>query len=142
MISMPQPCLIIRCKLFSRGICALLLAVTMAVPCLAAALKLALIRETIINDRLQAGRVPASQREEVIRNLFLAAGCQSDDQRVDKKHSNVICTLPGQTDDTIIVAGHSDFVDRGKGIVDDWSGTALLPSLYEALKGEPRRHTF
>jgi Zn-dependent M28 family amino/carboxypeptidase len=42
----------------------------------------------------------------------------------------------------VIVGGHFDFAEHGSGIVDDWSGASLLPSLYEALKAEPRRHTF
>jgi Zn-dependent M28 family amino/carboxypeptidase len=42
--------------------------------------------------------------------------------------------MPGESDSEIIVGGHFDFVDHGQGIVDDWSGVALLPSLYEAEK--------
>ena len=61
---------------------------------------------------------------------------------MDKKSGNVICTLPGQTSSTIIIGGHFDFADEGTGIVDDWSGASLLPSLYQALKSRPRRHTF
>jgi len=41
-----------------------------------------------------------------------------------------------------MIGGHFDFADEGRGIVDDWSGTSLLPSLYQALKTAPRRHTF
>jgi aminopeptidase-like protein len=29
-----------------------------------------------------------------------------------------------------------------QGIVDDWSGASLLPSLYETLKQQPRKHTY
>ena len=60
------------------------------------------------------------------------------------KHSrnpNLICVLPGQTDAKIIVGGHFDFVDRGRGVVDNWSGCSLLPSLYQSLKAFPRKHT-
>ena len=61
---------------------------------------------------------------------------------MDKNSGNVICTLPGQTRSTIVIGGHFDFVETGEGIVDDWSGASLLPSLYQALKSRPRRHTF
>ena len=54
----------------------------------------------------------------------------------------LICRLSGETPTTIVVGGHFDFVDEGKGIVDEWSGVALLPSLFEALKTDHRRHTF
>lgn len=30
----------------------------------------------------------------------------------------------------------------GKGVVDNWTGASLLPSLYESLRSRPRRHTF
>ena len=78
--------------------------------------------------------------------MFEEAGCTGDnltEQRV--KHAqapNVICTLPGNTGSQIIVGAHFDFVDRGKGVVDNWSGCSLLPSLFQSLKETPRRHTF
>src|SRR5450432_3522563 len=31
---------------------------------------------------------------------------------------------------------------KGDGVVDNWSGASLLPSLYEAVKVEPRKHTY
>jgi Zn-dependent M28 family amino/carboxypeptidase len=42
----------------------------------------------------------------------------------------------------VIVEAHFDHVPAGDGVVDNWAGAALLPSIYEALKGEPRRHTY
>jgi len=54
----------------------------------------------------------------------------------------VICVLPGQTDARIIVGAHFDFVNAGRGVVDNWSGCSLLPSFYQSLKTFPRRHTF
>jgi Zn-dependent M28 family amino/carboxypeptidase len=33
-------------------------------------------------------------------------------------------------------------LERGKRIIDDWSGTGLLPLLYQTLKAEPRHYTF
>src|SRR5581483_12410165 len=53
-----------------------------------------------------------------------------------------VCTLRGESSSVITVGGHFDFVERGNGIVDDWSGVSLLPSLYQALKAQQRRHTF
>jgi Zn-dependent M28 family amino/carboxypeptidase len=52
------------------------------------------------------------------------------------------CSLKGDSEDAIVVGAHLDFIKRGTGIMDDWSGTALLPSLYAALKEEQRHHTF
>jgi Zn-dependent M28 family amino/carboxypeptidase len=55
---------------------------------------------------------------------------------------NVICTLPGESGAVILTGAHFDFSGRGKGVVDNWSGAALLPSLYQSLADRPRRHTF
>jgi Iap family predicted aminopeptidase len=98
-----------------------------------------------INRRLGDFENTNSKREQELRSLFEEAGCSGEhltEQAV--KHSrnpNLICVLPGQTDSKIIVGGHFDFVDRGQGVVDNWSGCSLLPSLYQSLKASPRRHT-
>ena len=60
------------------------------------------------------------------------------------KWSNVVCTLPAANDalGEIIVGAHFDHVAAGDGIIDNWSGTALLSSLFESMKIQPRHHTF
>jgi Zn-dependent M28 family amino/carboxypeptidase len=50
--------------------------------------------------------------------------------------------LTGSTGSEIIVGAHFDFVDRGKGVVDNWSGCSLLPSLFQSLKETAHHHTF
>jgi len=40
------------------------------------------------------------------------------------------------------VGAHFDKVARGGGVVDNWSGASLLPSLFESLREQPRKHTF
>jgi Zn-dependent M28 family amino/carboxypeptidase len=55
---------------------------------------------------------------------------------------NVICTLPGTGEGVIVVGAHFDHSDKGDGVVDNWSGASLLPSLYQSLSSKPRHHTF
>lgn len=78
--------------------------------------------------------------------MFLQVGCADADlkeERVQQKDPpNIICALRGSSDSVIIVGAHTDHVDVGKGVVDDWSGAALLPALVESLHKTPRRHTF
>ena len=114
----------------------------LAGPCLAQQVSVDLVNENDVRSRLERGAVAPKERQAAIRALFNEVGCTAEEQPVDKSAENVVCTLPWQTDSTIIVGGHFDFVDLGKGIVDDWSGTALLPSLYAALKGQSRQHTY
>jgi Peptidase family M28 len=99
-----------------------------------------------IERRLRTFEDTNFKRELRLRSLFEEAGCAGDnltEQRV--KHAqapNVICTLPGSTSSAIVVGAHFDFVDRGRGVVDNWSGCSLLPSLFQSLKATGRRHTF
>ena len=101
-----------------------------------------LVDRALIEQRLRSGLVKQSERQAAIGHLFEQSGCHVEEQPVDKHHANVICTLPGESTERIIVGGHYDFIDRGKGIVDDWTGASLLPSLYLALKSRPRKHTY
>lgn len=88
-----------------------------------------------------------SEREQRIRRWFEEAGCKESnlaEQSLDHKFPpNIICTLHGETDDTIVVGAHTDHVDDfGDGVVDNWTGAALLPALLYSLGSEPRHHTF
>ena len=40
------------------------------------------------------------------------------------------------------MGGHFDLAEKGNGVVDNWSGSSLLPSLYQRLKSVSRRHRF
>ena len=99
-----------------------------------------------IERHLRAFEDTNFKRELRLQSLFEEAGCTGDnltEQRV--KHAqapNVICTLTGSTGSQIIVGAHFDFVDRGKGVVDNWSGCSLLPSLFQGLKETAHHHTF
>src|SRR5580765_6942487 len=87
-----------------------------------------------IERRLNAAEQNNAKREQKLRELFEESGC-SGEYLAEKpvKHvkvPNVVCTLAGTTDSVIVVGGHFDFVDAGKGVVDNWSGCSMLPSLY------------
>jgi putative aminopeptidase FrvX len=99
-----------------------------------------------INRRLADFKDTNSAREQEVRALFEEAGCKGEnltEQAVKHSHDpNVICVLRGQTESKVIVGAHFDFVNAGKGVVDNWSGCSLLPSFYQSLKTVLRRHTF
>jgi putative aminopeptidase FrvX len=99
-----------------------------------------------IEQRLQAFEDSNVKREQKLHQLFEEAGCTGErlaEQKVKHvKAPNVVCTLPGEMDTEIIVGAHVDFVNAGKGVVDNWSGCSLLPSLFSDVQGVPRRHTF
>ena len=69
-------------------------------------------------------------------------GDQLTEQKVKgSRLPNVICTSLGETDSIIIVGAHFDAVPRSYGAVDNWSGASLLPTLFESVSKEPRKHT-
>jgi hypothetical protein len=100
----------------------------------------------VIEKRLAAFGKSNVARQEILRDLFTEAGCAGDrltDQPVKgARVPNLICILPGETESAIITGAHFDFASEGKGVVDNWSGASMLPSLFESLKTVPRRHTF
>jgi Peptidase family M28 len=99
-----------------------------------------------IESRLQRFSRKNQEREAIIKQLFRESGCkdsQLSEQMVDPAlPPNVICVLPGQTDGVILVGAHTDKVDAGDGVVDNWSGACLLPSLLYSVNGQKRRHTY
>ncbi|MGH9451413.1 MAG: M28 family metallopeptidase [Terriglobia bacterium] len=105
-----------------------------------------LLSRRIIEQRLKSAPRSNPQREAALRKMFLASGCPASrlaQESVDSgQPPNLICTMPGRERLEIIVGGHLDKVRRGDGVVDDWSGSSMLPSLYASLRGERRKHTF
>ena len=113
---------------------------------LTAQLHFATVNAQVVEQRLRSYEGNDSEREAAVKTLFQSAGCPEEnltEQPVKGlKQGNVICTLPGSSDSVIVVGAHFDHVDAGDGVVDNWSGASMLPSLYQAVKTEPRKHTF
>jgi len=104
------------------------------------------VSRAVVETRLGKYAGDDNQREAALKQMFAEAGCDNQhlsEQRVKgSKLSNVICLEPGSSDKAIIVGAHFDHISKGDGVVDNWSGASLLPSLYEAVRVEPRKHTY
>ncbi len=104
------------------------------------------ITREVIEARLRDCPEKSWDRWRKLEEMFKAAGCASDAlvrQPVSGyPDPNIICTLRGESDSTIVVGGHFDNGGEGHGVIDNWSGAVLLPTLYESLKIRPRKHTF
>jgi Iap family predicted aminopeptidase len=103
------------------------------------------VDKEVVLARIQDVPQKNSERQKRVEALFAEAGCGGlvTEQKVKRSdYSNVICALPGDTDETVIVGAHFDKVVRGTGAIDNWSGASLLASLYQSLAGTKRRHTF
>lgn len=107
--------------------------------------KYLLFGRDLIESRVKSFSRNDTERESILKNMFVEAGCGehiSEPAVAGVKQPDLICMLPGQTDRVIIVGAHFDHVDAGDGVVDNWSGASLLPTLYQGLRTSPRQHTF
>ena len=102
-------------------------------------------RETI-EARLRHFSRKDAEREQILKATFQEVGCRAEqisEQTVKRaKQPNLICVLPGSGESEIIVGAHFDHVSDGSGVVDNWTGAAMLASFYQALSIEPRKHKF
>ncbi len=87
----------------------------------------------VVEERLGKYGGNNKQREATLKQMFADVGC--DDQHLSEqsvkgsKLPNIVCLLPGTSDKVILVGAHYDHVSEGDGVVDNWSGASLLPSL-------------
>jgi len=106
-----------------------------------------LAERSAIEGYLKSFSTRNNERETLIRKWFAESGCKdsnlSEQSLEGKLPPNVICVLPGQTREVILVGAHTDKVDDfGDGVVDNWTGASLLPALLFSLDAQPRHHTF
>jgi len=104
------------------------------------------LKQETIASRLEQFQGDNRQRSQRLKSLFAEAGC--DDQHLSEqpvkgsKLPNIVCILPGKDAQQIVVGAHYDHVPEGAGVVDNWSGASLLPSLFETLRSASHEHTF
>jgi Iap family predicted aminopeptidase len=105
-----------------------------------------LVSSETVKTRLDLYKGNDRVREAALVKTFTDAGCPAaslSEQAVPgRKEPNVICVLPGETSEVVLIGAHFDHVPEGSGIVDNWSGASLLPSLFQSLAGSRRKHTF
>lgn len=62
-------------------------------------------------------------------------------RRLQELDGNVVARLPGRTPRVMAVTAHVDASPGSAGIVDDWTGCALLADLLASCRGATFRHT-
>jgi Peptidase family M28 len=95
----------------------------------------------------RAKNTPTSDQERarLLIEWFRQAGCKGNlltEQKVDGTEiPNIICRMKGKSNDTIVVGAHYDRVISPQRPFDNWTGSLLLPTLYQCLRTRRRRHT-
>ncbi len=103
--------------------------------------------EGVLEQRLRLASPKVSERLARLRQLFHDTGCVDAALREQKvpgsKEPNLICDVPGsgQSPNKILVGAHYDSAG-GDGVIDNWTGAILMPSLSEFIRAKPRRHAF
>lgn len=99
----------------------------------------------VLEERLKLAHPKSAERFLRLRALFTETGCKDlREQKVKgSKEPNLICAVETNAPDArrIIVGAHFDSAG-GTGIIDNWTGAILLPSLAEFIAEKPRRHSF
>ncbi|MGC4053804.1 MAG: M28 family peptidase [Paludibaculum sp.] len=101
--------------------------------------------EAVVQDRLALATPDQAERFARLKTLFEDAGCGGHLTELKVKHAklpNLMCVLPGASEQEVLVGAHFDSVPKVPGVVDNWSGASLLPSLYQSISKQPRKHTF
>jgi len=105
------------------------------------------VEESVLQERLRLAHPKNAERYLRLKSLFSQSGCSGERLREQKvggsKEPNLICGLEGSGERPrkIILGAHFDSIG-GDGIIDNWSGAVLLPSLYEFTGRGKRRHDF
>jgi Zn-dependent M28 family amino/carboxypeptidase len=88
-----------------------------------------------IEDDLQLVPCKSGERLEAVKKLFIKKGAKKSDISGAKfaGGENLVVTLKGKTDETIIVGAHYDKIDSGCGAIDNWTGIVILAHLYKTI---------
>jgi Iap family predicted aminopeptidase len=103
------------------------------------------LSEGVLENRLRLAHRKMAERYQRLRTLFEETGCTDlREQKVSRsKEPNLICAVDGgePARGRIVVGAHFDHAG-GDGIIDNWTGAILLPSLAAFMREKPRRHSF
>jgi hypothetical protein len=88
----------------------------------------------------------SNQRRAAVQALFGrmqagAAGAPEISIQKVEGAENVIVTRPGATAEKIVVGAHYDFVNKGCGAIDNWTGIVALAHLYRSVSRFPTEKT-
>ena len=97
-------------------------------------------------ERIKSIPETNAARGSKLKEMFSNAGCNGKslvEQRVDGVDSpNIICQLGTDESDMVIVGAHYDRNSSAQRPLDNWSGAAILPALYQSLRNRKRNHSY
>jgi hypothetical protein len=114
--------------------------------CLAQRVQFTPVEKPQVLERMKDVPETNAGRAARLKQLFANAGCNGNslfEQKVEGAETpNIICRLGTGEGETVIVGAHYDLVSSAQRPLDNWSGAALLPALYQSLHERKRSHSF
>ncbi|HEX4603401.1 MAG TPA: M28 family peptidase [Candidatus Angelobacter sp.] len=114
--------------------------------CLAQKVQFTPAEKPLVLERMKSIPETNPARALKLKELFAQAGCNGNslvEQRVEGAETpNIICRLGTGDRDIVIVGAHYERNSSPQRPVDNWSGAALLPALYQSLRERKRSHSF
>ena len=102
--------------------------------------------KAVVLERMKTIPETNAARALKLKELFSDAGCNGNslmEQKVDGVDTpNIICRLGTDESNMVIVGAHYDRISSAQRPLDNWSGAALLPALYQSLRSRKRSHSF
>lgn len=109
-------------------------------------IEFSVLTQGLLEERLRLASPRIPERYVRLRQLFVDTGCEGHlrEQKVPgSKEPNLICDVlgTGERSSKILVGAHFDCAG-GDGVVDNWTGAILMPSLADFIRRSPRKHSF
>ncbi|HAH06016.1 MAG TPA: hypothetical protein DCM05_05715, partial [Elusimicrobia bacterium] len=100
-----------------------------------------------LHDEVALSPLTNAERERAVVELFKQAGASPEEiklQDAGRGHNNIYVVKKGKTDRVVVVGGHHDKVegDGGYGLIDNWTGAAMVTNLYQALRDADTEATY
>jgi len=96
-----------------------------------------------MQDDVRLSPLTTAEREAAVKELFRKAGAADiqTQELADLGQNNVVVVKKGRTDRLIVFGAHHDKALQGDGVIDNWTGAAMVVNLYKALKDMQTEHT-
>ena len=102
--------------------------------------------KSVVLQRMKSIPENNQDRATRLKELFIEAGCTEGfltEQKLDGATTpNIICRLGTGENNLVIVGAHYERASSPQRPLDNWSGAALLPVLYQSLRERRRNHSF
>ncbi len=98
----------------------------------------------LIKSQIEAVNCDNAARFSSVKKLFQESGASENDIKVEVfgPVENIVLTLKGNGNETVLVGAHYDKTSFGCGVIDNWTGVVIIANLYRSLKTQRNEKTY